>query len=217
MDRWLQTFAEAIFRRSADVNHDLKTPLNVSVLNLELLKMRLAKLAPEAGRDEKVREYTRSIETELRRMARVFDAVLYDGLPPKDRKAPTVVDLGPKLGRYYDGKPGRSCSVVMHEERAAEMVRLIAEGAAKIFGSAPAVTVDTSDEGRLAIRLEGEPSEDLPDLDKLFKFYYTDAAGNPELSLATAKLIAECYGGTLTAARMEGRIVLQLALPPGGP
>lgn len=217
MDRWLQTYAEAIFSRSADVNHDLKTPLNVSVLNLELLKMRLAKLAPEAGKDEKIREYARTIETELRRMARVFDAVLHESVPPKGRRAPVLVDLAPKFSRYYGKEPGESCPVRMHEERASEMVRMIAEGASKIFGGTPVVTVDTSREGRLAIRLHGEPSEDLIEFDKLFKFYYTDAAGNPEISLATARLIAESYGGTLTASRTEKEITLELAIPSDGP
>ena len=217
MDQWLQTYAEAIFSRSADVNHDLKTPLNVSVLNLELLRMRLAKVAPEAGEDEKIREYAKTIETELRRMARIFDAVLHESVPPKERSAPEIVDLAPKFTRYYGEKPGFTCRVLMHEERAAKMVRMIAEGAAKIFQGAPAVTVDTSRKGWLAIRLTGEPSDGLVEFDKLFKFYYTDAAGNPEISLATARLIAESYGGTVTASRTEKEIILELALPSDGP
>ena len=45
MERWLEHFALASFRRSADTAHDLKTPLNVAVLNLELLRMRIRKLA----------------------------------------------------------------------------------------------------------------------------------------------------------------------------
>ncbi|HEY6139134.1 MAG TPA: histidine kinase dimerization/phospho-acceptor domain-containing protein, partial [Thermoanaerobaculia bacterium] len=71
MEPWLKSFAETAFRRAADTAHDLKTPLNVAILNLELLKMRLAKLA-EAP-DAKVTAYAASIETELRRMARIFD------------------------------------------------------------------------------------------------------------------------------------------------
>jgi len=43
MEPWLESFARAIFARSSA--HDLKTPLNVAVLNLELLRMRLRKLS----------------------------------------------------------------------------------------------------------------------------------------------------------------------------
>ncbi|HYU27174.1 MAG TPA: histidine kinase dimerization/phospho-acceptor domain-containing protein, partial [Thermoanaerobaculia bacterium] len=67
MDSWLEHFARTSFRRSSDTAHDLKTPLNVAVLNLELLRMRIAKLAGAAADDEKVVAYVRSIETELRR------------------------------------------------------------------------------------------------------------------------------------------------------
>ena len=42
MDPWLEHLARANFRRSADTAHDLKTPLNVAVLNLELVRMRCA-------------------------------------------------------------------------------------------------------------------------------------------------------------------------------
>jgi len=72
MDRWLEPFAQTAFRRSADTAHDLKTPLNVAILNLELLKMRLAKLVQSP--DDKIGAYAASIEVELRRMARIFDA-----------------------------------------------------------------------------------------------------------------------------------------------
>src|SRR5512141_654401 len=52
MESWLESFARANFARSGDTAHDLKTPLNVAVLNLELLRMRLRKLA--GSDDEKV-------------------------------------------------------------------------------------------------------------------------------------------------------------------
>src|SRR5262245_15421923 len=67
MDPWLELFAQTAFRRSADTAHDLKTPLNVAVLNLELLRIRLAKLLETP--DEKLTAYAASIEVELRRMA----------------------------------------------------------------------------------------------------------------------------------------------------
>ena len=60
MERWLEFFARTNFERSGDTAHDLKTPLNVAVLNLELLRMRLAKLL-EGKDDAKIEGYTSAI------------------------------------------------------------------------------------------------------------------------------------------------------------
>src|SRR5438309_2002884 len=70
MEPWLEKFARANFLRSADTAHDLKTPLNIAVLNLELLRMRIAKIS-EASGDEKIAGHAAAIESELRRMARI--------------------------------------------------------------------------------------------------------------------------------------------------
>ena len=69
MDFWLENFAQANFPRSADTAHDLKTPLNVAVLNLELLRMRLRKVSGEAtGRED--RRIRALVDIELRRLGR---------------------------------------------------------------------------------------------------------------------------------------------------
>ena len=91
MEPWLEAFARANSRRSADTAHDLKTPLNVAVLNLELLRMRVAKLAG-GSTDEKIASYTAAIETELRRMARIFDAFFILSPPPKNEGEPKPFD-----------------------------------------------------------------------------------------------------------------------------
>src|SRR5260370_21293634 len=92
MESWLEHFAHAGFRRSADTAHDLKTPLNVAVLNLELMRMRVRKLA-EGIEDEKIAMYARSIEAELRRMARIFDAFFVLSTPPQGEGAPEPIDV----------------------------------------------------------------------------------------------------------------------------
>ena len=50
------------------------------------------------------------------------------------------------------------------------------------------------------IAVSGKPASPDFEITKIFKFYYTDALGNPDLSLAAARLIAETYGGELNAA-----------------
>src|SRR5213079_586670 len=92
MDAWLEKFARANFLRSADTAHDLKTPLNVAVLNLELLRMRIAKLGGAAN-DEKVAADTAAIEVELRRMARIFDAFFLLSTPTKNEDAPKLMEM----------------------------------------------------------------------------------------------------------------------------
>ena len=87
MERWLESFASAIFLRSSDTAHDLKTPLNIAVLNLELLRMRVRKIT--GGEDDaKLIEYAAAIETELRRMARIFDTFFVLSTPPKGEGTP---------------------------------------------------------------------------------------------------------------------------------
>ena len=71
------------------------------------------------------------------------------------------------------------------------------------------------DAGRFTVTLAGTPVTPDFELTKFFKFYYTDAEGNPDLSLAVARLIAETYGGELYAAVERDKVVLRLSLPLG--
>src|SRR5829696_8735829 len=93
MERWLESFARTAFLRSADTAHDLKTPLNVAVLNLELLRMRVRKLTN--GDDPKMNEYGRAIELELRRMAEIFDTFFFLSTPPRSEGEPGLIDVAP--------------------------------------------------------------------------------------------------------------------------
>ncbi|HSN69648.1 MAG TPA: histidine kinase dimerization/phospho-acceptor domain-containing protein [Thermoanaerobaculia bacterium] len=215
MKPWLERYADAIFRRSADVNHDLKTPLNIAVLNLELLKMRLARLAPAIAEDEKLRTYASSVEVELRRMAKVFDAVFQHGAPPDDRREPEGIDLAPLLVERFGFGDGAPLRAALHADRGAELIRLLAVGTSKIFGGPPAVTVDRPPDAALRVTLAGTPASETIEIGKLFKFYYTDESGNPEISLATARLIAESYGGSLDAREAESQLFIELVLPAG--
>ncbi|HUP64212.1 MAG TPA: histidine kinase dimerization/phospho-acceptor domain-containing protein [Thermoanaerobaculia bacterium] len=213
MERWQEKFAESMFRRSADINHDLKTPLNIAVLNLELLRMRLRKLAAEAAEDEKVGGYLQSIELELRRLGRVFDAVFQLAMPA-GTEGPGVMDLVEDARKRFDPIDGESGPALIHEDRLRDLLDLIAAGATKIFRTPPRVSVETTTD-RTVLRLEAEAEDPDLELGKLFKFYYTDSSGNPEISLATARLIAENYGGELTARLDEGSLILELTVPPG--
>src|SRR5205823_5538914 len=172
MDHWLESFAETAFRRAADTAHDLKTPLNVAILNLELLKMRLVKLVQTP--DDKIAAYAASIETELRRMARIFDTFFLLSAPPKNDGEPRPVD-----------------------------------GAARVLAEEGRTTTTTRGSGRFEITIQGLPQAKDFELTKIFKFYYSDPEGKPDLSLAAARLIAETYGGALSAGEEHDKVWLR--------
>ena len=216
MDPWLDHFARANFERSADTAHDLKTPLNVAVLNLELLRMRLRKVASEE--DPKIAAYTQAIESELRRLGKIFDAFFLLSTPPKNEDLPVPIDVLPictdaaaEAGFTLAG--GESASVVTHEARIRQALKLFFEGAAKIFATREAAAA--REDGQFVVTITGRPAIEDFDLAKVFKFYYTDDAGNPDLSLALARLITETYGGEIDAALDRDKVLLRLSFPLG--
>jgi signal transduction histidine kinase len=208
MESWLESFAETALRRAADTAHDLKTPLNVAVLNLELLKMRLAKLV--AAPDEKVAGYTVGIETELRRMARIFDTFFLLSAPPKSEGEPRPVDIAALCGER-----GRPAWVMAHESRIQEALKLFSDGAARVLAEPGRSTTTSRGSGRFEITIQGTPLARDFELTKIFKFYYSDPEGNPDLSLAAARLIAETYGGALSAGEEHDKVWLRLTFPLG--
>jgi hypothetical protein len=206
MQDWLDHFAATAFRRSADTAHDLKTPLNVAVLNLELLRMRLAKLIDTP--DEKLTVYAASIETELRRMARIFDTFFHLSAPPTSDEEPPLVDVAP-FAEHAAGP----VLVRAHESRIREAFKLFFEGTAHVLSDRSTKT--SSGNGRFEVTVEGIPQAKDFELTKIFKFYYSDPNGNPDLSLAAARLIAETYGGELLSGEEHDKVWLRLSFPLG--
>jgi signal transduction histidine kinase len=216
MEQWLETFARANFLRSADTAHDLKTPLNVAVLNLELLRMRLRKLGTDE--DEKIAGYTRAIESELRRMGRIFDAFFLLSTPPKGDEVPARVDLAP-IVRDAASSVGLSVEtdgeavVETHEARIRQACKLFFEGATKFFPVESRTAAVSRTTRTYTISMDGRPGQDEAELTRIFKFYYSDADGNPDLSLAVARLIAETYGGELNAVEERDKVSFRLSFP----
>jgi signal transduction histidine kinase len=216
MERWLEHFAQAAFRRSSDTAHDLKTPLNVAVLNLELLRMRVSKLV--GGEDEKVNAYAKAIEQELRRMAKIFDTFFVLSTPPKDDEEPQDVDLCPlcseaaaRAAFEIDAIEG-SFKVHGHESRIRLALKMFFEGVSHVLIVDGPASVERT-EGRFTVAVTGRQAAEDFEVTKIFKFYYTDALGNADLSLAAARLIAETYGGELNAVEDRDKVTLRLSFP----
>jgi len=215
MENWLSQFARANFARSADTAHDLKTPLNVAVLNLELLRMRMRKLAGDD--DEKLGGYARAIEVELRRMARIFDAFFLLSTPPKDGE-PAVLDIAPicaeaaSAAGYETIASAAPFHIRAHEARIRQAFRMFFDGAANVL-QAEGRHVDINRDGSFVLTATGTAAGTDFDPTKIFKFYYTDPNGNPDLSLATARLIAETYGGEVGASDERDKVLIRMAFP----
>ena len=214
MEPWLEKFAHANFLRSADTAHDLKTPLNVAVLNLELLRMKVAKLAEDSG-NEKITAYAAAIETELRRMARIFDAFFLLSTPPKGEGEPAMVDIAPILNEVLGVASPGPARIRAHESRIRQGVQLFVEGASKFLDAASRTTSVERSGQQLSVLMSGRVSGSDFEVTKIFKFYYTDPNGDPDLSLASARLIFETYGGDLRATRERDTVILRLTLPLG--
>lgn len=217
MKPWVEKFATSCFQRSPDIAHDLKTPLNIAVLNLELLRMRARKLC-EVEEDSKLEAYSKSIEMELRRIAQIADVFFVLSIPPKGDPEPEVVDIVAMVTESAARQgiamnpPSSPLLVECHPARIRELFRLVCEAGVKLALSN--LRGDCRVMDHLAVlTLEGGVSGEGLDTTKVFKFYYTDPSGNPELSLASARLIAETYGGGMTADENEGRVKLTLTLP----
>lgn len=219
MEPWLERFANANFTRSADTAHDLKTPLNVAVLNLELLRMRVAKLAEATG-DEKVTAYAAAIETELRRMARIFDAFFLMSTPPKSDGTPAPFDFIPLVAEAaraadLEVPQASSARVLAHESRIRQALKLFFEGATRFLDAGSRTVAVERSNDHVDLIMSGRVSGSDFEFAKIFKFYYTDPAGNPDLSLATARLIVETYGGQLNAIQERDTVTMRLSLPLG--
>ena len=219
MERWLESFANAVFLRSNDTAHDLKTPLNIAVLNLELLRMRVRKLT-DGSDDEKLIEYAAAIETELRRMARIFDTFFVFSTPPRGDGPPVEFDVAPLVADIaesagHEGVEMATAPVCAHEARISQAIRLFFDGASRVLAEGRRLEV-VREGAQLHLTLTGSADPDL-ELTKLFKFYYTDASGNPDVSLAGARLIVETYGGEVNAVRESDKVSLRLTLPLGEP
>jgi len=209
VDDWLERFARANFARSADTAHDLKTPLNVAVLNLELLRMRMRKLTGGED-DEKLAGYAKAIEVELRRMGRIFDAFFLLSTPPKEEPGP--VDVAAICAEAGGTDGGTPFVIRAHEARIRQAFKMFFEGSASLLGVGDRRT-EVSRSADFAVTQTGTAVAPDFDVSKVFKFYYTDPNGNPDLSLATARLIVETYGGVLSAEIDRDNVVIRMVLP----
>lgn len=211
-----EKLARAILRRSPDVAHDIKTPLNIVVLNVELLKMRLRSLGEELGSDNRIQEHCRSIDRETRRISAMADAFLSIARLPEDAEperrdaAGSLVEALREESFTVDASD--RCELTVYSSRLAQAGRTLARGLAAIIDPQRAEVECIVEDRRLTLRIEGPYREETPEIGKLFKFYYTDPSGEPNLMLASARLLLESMGGTIDMNVSEGNVQFRIQL-----
>ncbi|MBW3563916.1 MAG: hypothetical protein KY459_04240 [Acidobacteria bacterium] len=213
MSRPPQSWDTTIRRRSKDVAHDIKTPINIAVLNLELLRMSLLR---EPDPDQKRLEHCASAERELRRIAQIMDALFsllgVEHDESESRVSPIISEVARELGISL--KVSRESSNEFKARVPEAVLRKLAEnvlsGGGDALEGAEATFEAEQEQFRLTIR--GAP-RDSAEIGKIFKFYYTDASQKPRLELATARLMAEAFGGSLQMEHAEDETAFILEMP----
>ena len=152
-------------------------------------------------------------------MAQIFDSFFILSTPPRGEEAPVALDLGPicseaarAAGYTEEVATGR---VVAHDARIRQALRLFFDGASRILKSDHRQMRVSRNDSAFTIVVTGQPEAADFELTKIFKFYYTDPGGEPDLSLPTARLIVETYGGELNASQESDKVHLRLSLPLG--
>lgn len=209
MSRPPQSWDTTIRTRSKDVAHDIKTPINIAVLNLELLRMSLLR---DPDPDQKRLEQCASAERELRRIAQIMDAWIsvlrVEHGDAASSVSPIVSEVARELGLSL--KVSGELEVQVTEEVLRKLAEDTLSGAADALDGAEATLEAEKDQFRLTIR--GNP-RDSTEIGKIFKFYYTDASQKPRLELATARLMAEALGGSLQMEHDEDETAFILEMP----
>lgn len=209
MSRPPQSWDTTIRTRSKDVAHDIKTPINIAVLNLELLRMSLLR---DPDPDQKRLEQCASAERELRRIAQIMDALIsvlnVEHGDAKTSVSPMISEVARELGISL--KVSGDLEVRITEGVLRKLAENTLSGAADALDDAEATLEAEKEQFRLTIR--GNP-RDSAEIGKIFKFYYTDASEKPRLELATARLIAEAFGGSLKMEQDEDETAFILEMP----
>ncbi|MDX1583667.1 MAG: hypothetical protein R3338_08710, partial [Thermoanaerobaculia bacterium] len=183
---------------------DLKTPLNIIVLNVELLKMRLRGMSPEIAEDPKIDEHCRALERESTRISVLADAFLSVAQPPEEDEPERIEALAlfrealENLGFRLPELSQHQLEVTTFRSRLEKCVKLVGEGIASEIAPAESVVEISIAEGVLFISVEGPCRDADRGVDSLFKFYSVDTTGEPRPILATARLLLETIGGSFT-------------------
>ena len=100
-----------------------------------------------------------------------------------------------------------------HDSRIRQALKMFFEGTSHVLHEIGRSASVERTPDRFTVAVTGKPASPDFEITKIFKFYYTDALGNADLSLAAARLIAETYGGELNALEERDKVSIRLSFP----
>jgi signal transduction histidine kinase len=210
-------------RLHAGFAHDLRSPLNTIVLNLELLKAHVAN-----GDEASWRETVDLLETETQRLAAAVDVLMTQMLSPSEEvEGFDVNDLVRDLGRLLAGQ-ARFQGVELEIDTAEEPLRVRGR-VAWLRRALTNVAINgleaTPQGGRIVLttRRAGQAVEidvadtgpGIPDElgDRVFQLHVTTRSSGTGVGLFVARSIAEADGGTLQLMPSASGALFRLTLP----
>src|SRR4029079_5338772 len=98
-----------------------------------------------------------------------------------------------------------------------QALKLFFDGASRFFPETERHASASVADDRHEVTISAKTEIEEFDLSKVFKFYYSDPSGQPDLSLAVVRLIAETYGGELSASQERDKVIFRLSFPLGDP
>lgn len=216
---------DLLSRLAGDISHEIKNPLHAMVINLELVRRRVAK-----GEADQAIERVEIVEEEIRRVHALANALLEALRPPRDAQSACgffvivdevmpLVSARARLARVEleTGIAPSNLLVGLPAQELRLLLLNIADRAVRAAGSAGNLRLDASATASHAILVFGC---DRPLLDDNERAWLEDAPADAEhidLGLRVVRDLVERAGGSLEAAGGEATAhALRVRLPATG-
>jgi signal transduction histidine kinase len=213
------------------VVHDLKTPLQAMVMNLELLKESLAgtRESTDAATRARQTRYMDVLRDEVSRLDRQLRALLVHTVPTKEpQQVIDVCDLlrelvmliGPQAKQQRVAVettlPDEPVPFTGHRDRLKQALLNIAINALEVMpdGGRLAVHLENGD-GQIRISLHDSGPGISPELQsQIYKMHFTTKSGGTGIGLYVARSVVESHGGEIQVETAAGRgTCFQIYLP----
>jgi two-component system, sporulation sensor kinase E len=217
------------------VVHDLKTPLQAMVMNIELLKETLAGNAESV--DERTRQrqarYMDVLRDEVSRLDRQLRALLVHTVPTSEPQQ--VIDVGDLVRELVmlvgpqakqqrvaveSALPEGPVPFTGHADRLKQALLNIAMNALEAMpdGGRLAVQLENGD-GQIRISLRDSGPGISPELQsQIYKMHFTTKSGGTGIGLYVARSVVESHGGEIQVETAAGRgTCFQIYLPLAAP
>lgn len=210
------------------VVHDLKSPLNALVVNLELLKVSISE-TPQVDRQ---RRYVEILHEELMRLNRSIESLLPAAAPPRDEAGrfdlralvEEVAALVSTTARHQNVKiavaaDGEAAEVHGYRDRVKLTLLCLAANALEAMPEGGALTVELEVRGDQAVLAVSDSGAGVPEEagDRIYERHYSTKPGHAGLGLHVARSVVEFSNGSIRhASRGEGGSRFTVTLPLAG-